>query len=166
MDRGRRETGDGVDRPAQLALALAGEWRRLDRVATAVALVMSPVSFALLYGPAELGLVDAVLHPERAPAAIASLEHRLELLEELGVELVAGSAIHLGTFEDLAVNEPGCHVRARAYLVEILGDPTPRAEIAELAWVPLGGPLPVKVAPLSSKHILPAAASSLAIWRS
>lgn len=89
-----------------------------------------------------------------------------ELLEELGVELVAGSAIHLGTFEDLAVNEPGCHVRARAYLVEILGDPTPRAEIAELAWVPLGGPLPVKVAPLSIKHILPAAASSLAISRS
>ncbi|GGK61979.1 bifunctional riboflavin kinase/FAD synthetase [Ornithinimicrobium pekingense] len=30
----------------------------------------------------------AVLHPERAPAAIASLEHRLELLEELGLDAV------------------------------------------------------------------------------
>jgi riboflavin kinase / FMN adenylyltransferase len=28
----------------------------------------------------------AVLHPERAPAAIASLEHRLELLDELGLD--------------------------------------------------------------------------------
>ncbi|GAA1168470.1 bifunctional riboflavin kinase/FAD synthetase [Ornithinimicrobium humiphilum] len=28
----------------------------------------------------------AVLHPERAPAAIASLEHRLDLLEELGLD--------------------------------------------------------------------------------
>ncbi len=43
------------------ALALAGEWRRLDRIATAVAIVVSPVFFALLYGTADLPLVVAIL---------------------------------------------------------------------------------------------------------
>jgi ATP-dependent Zn protease len=42
------------------ALALAGEWRRLERLATAVALVVSPVFFALLYGTAELPLAAAI----------------------------------------------------------------------------------------------------------
>lgn len=82
-----------------------------------------------------------------------------ELHEELGVELLASAAIPLGTFEDIAVNEPDCRVRAQAYLVEILGEPVPRAEIAELVWVPLSGPYPVKIAPLSAQHVLPAAAS-------
>jgi ATP-dependent Zn protease len=43
------------------SLALAGEWRRLDRLATAVALVISPVFFALLYGTAELPLGAAII---------------------------------------------------------------------------------------------------------
>ncbi|MEA2124636.1 MAG: cell division protease FtsH [Solirubrobacteraceae bacterium] len=42
------------------ALALAGEWRRLDRLATAVAVVVSPVFFALLYGTADLPLGAAI----------------------------------------------------------------------------------------------------------
>jgi ATP-dependent Zn protease len=42
------------------ALALAGEWRRLDRLATAVGIVVSPVFFALLYGTAELPLAAAI----------------------------------------------------------------------------------------------------------
>ena len=42
------------------SLALAGEWRRLDRLATAVAIVVSPVFFALLYGTAGLPLAAAI----------------------------------------------------------------------------------------------------------
>src|SRR3954452_2483490 len=43
------------------SLALAGEWRRLDRLATAVAIVVSPVFFALLYGTADLPLWASIL---------------------------------------------------------------------------------------------------------
>jgi ATP-dependent Zn protease len=43
------------------SLALAGEWRRLEVLATAVAIVVSPVFFAPLYGTAGLPLVVAIL---------------------------------------------------------------------------------------------------------
>ena len=43
------------------SLALAGEWRRLDRVATAVAVVVSPVFFALLHETAGLPLIPSIL---------------------------------------------------------------------------------------------------------
>jgi len=78
-----------------------------------------------------------------------------ELNEELGVELEITSAVHLGEFEDVAVNEPGRMVRANAFHCSVIGTPTPQAEIAELAWVNPGGPYLVPVAPLSAKHILP-----------
>ena len=55
------------------ALALAGEWRRLDRLATAVAVVVSPVFFALLYGTAELPLWASILLTILALAAFRGL---------------------------------------------------------------------------------------------
>lgn len=83
-----------------------------------------------------------------------------ELDEELGVRLVPSSALHLGEFEAMAVNEPGRRVRAQAYACAIEGAPTAQAEIEELVWVMPGGPHPVPVAPLSAIHILPAYAAS------
>lgn len=84
-----------------------------------------------------------------------------ELLEELGVNVIEGSANRLGEFEDSAVNEPGRRVCAEAYAVEIVGTPAPRAEIVELAWIDVdaairGAPDAPDVAPLSARHILPA----------
>lgn len=79
-----------------------------------------------------------------------------ELDEELGVRLHASSAVLLGEFEDIAVNEPGRRVRAQAYWCSVHGSPGVRAEIEELAWVDPSGPYPVRVAPLSAAHILPA----------
>lgn len=79
-----------------------------------------------------------------------------ELHEELGVRLDAVTAIRLGEFEDVAVNEPGRRVRAQAYRCSVHGTPTPQAEIEELAWVNPVGPYRVPVAPLSATHILPA----------
>ena len=79
-----------------------------------------------------------------------------ELNEELGVCLDANSAIRIGEFEDVAVNEPGHRVRAQAYFCSVEGTPSPKAEIEELAWVDPAGPYHVTVAPLSAKHILPA----------
>ena len=78
-----------------------------------------------------------------------------ELSEELGVTLDVASAVHLGEFEDVAVNEPGRKVRAHAFRCSVSGTPTPQAEIEELAWVSPAGPYSVSVAPLSSAHILP-----------
>ena len=79
-----------------------------------------------------------------------------ELQEELGVELVVASAVHLGEFEADAVNEPGRRVRADAYACTVLGTPTARAEIEELAWVSATAPAWVPVAPLSREHLMPA----------
>jgi len=79
-----------------------------------------------------------------------------ELREELGVALRAGGAHALGTFEDDAVNEPGRRVQGESFLVQVDGTPRARAEIAELAWIPLHPPHGVVLAPLSERHVLPA----------
>lgn len=79
-----------------------------------------------------------------------------ELKEELGVELLADSAVRLGEFEDDAVNEPGLRVRAEAFLVRIAGTPQPAAEIAQLCWIAPAANYAVAVAPLSARHIIPA----------
>lgn len=79
-----------------------------------------------------------------------------ELDEELGVRLHAGSAVHLGRFEEAAVYEPGRRVRSDAYCCMVDGVPAAHAEIVELAWVDPRGPRHVSVAPLSAGHILPA----------
>jgi hypothetical protein len=75
------------------------------------------------------------------------------------VQLCADAAIALGTFEDWAVNEPGHRVQAQAWWVQVDGTPQARAEIAELAWVPLQPPHGLPLAPLSEHHILPAVAT-------
>lgn len=78
-----------------------------------------------------------------------------ELREEIGCELVPGSASCLGTFSAPAANEPGWRVEAVAYRVEVRGEPSPRAEIEELRWLPLPPSDDVEIAPLSRERILP-----------
>ncbi|RFF30870.1 NUDIX hydrolase [Wenzhouxiangella sediminis] len=79
-----------------------------------------------------------------------------ELREEIGVQLVPGSAVRLGEFEARAVHEAGMRVRAEAFLVRVEGRPEAAAEIAELVWIDPRDPGEVNVAPLSRLHILPA----------
>ena len=81
-----------------------------------------------------------------------------ELREELGVSVVVGSARRLGLFEDDAVHEPGRRVRGEVFVVEVTGTPRAGAEIAELAWVDPRTPGDLRIAPLSARHVLPAAA--------
>ena len=93
--------------------------------------------------------------PEPGEAALQALAR--ELHEELGVQLLPGSALALGSFSDWAVNEPGRRVQAEVWWVRIQGVPQAQAEIAELAWVPLQPPHGRPLAPLSETHILPVA---------
>jgi len=93
--------------------------------------------------------------PEPGESALQALAR--ELREELGVDLRRPGAHALGTFEDTAANEPGRRVQGEAFLVEVEGVPAAQAEIAELAWIPLQPPHGVKLAPLSGRHVLPAA---------
>lgn len=79
-----------------------------------------------------------------------------ELHEELGVQLRTGSAQALGSFEDVAVNEPGRRVRAEVFRVQVDGVPQPQGEIEQLHWLDPQPPHAVPVAPLSAHHILPA----------
>lgn len=99
---------------------------------------------------------------KREPGEDALQTLARELEEELGVAMLATGAFRLGEFEADAVNEPGRRVRGEAWVVQVSGQPQPRAEIEALAWVTPQAPFPVPVAPLSAGHILPALRQALA----
>jgi 8-oxo-dGTP pyrophosphatase MutT (NUDIX family) len=92
--------------------------------------------------------------PEAGEFAMDTLARELD--EELGVTFDPAGAVRLGRFEDDAVHEAGWRVRTEAWVVNVVGVPSPRAEIAEMMWVSLTAPEPQNIAPLSRKHIIPA----------
>lgn len=58
-------------------------------------------------------------------------------------------------------NEPGRRVQGESFPVQVDGTPRAQGEIAELVWIPLQSPHGVVLAPLSERHVLPAAARAL-----
>ncbi|MGY6555163.1 MAG: NUDIX hydrolase [Wenzhouxiangella sp.] len=92
--------------------------------------------------------------PGPGESALETLARELD--EELGVVLVAGSAVRLGGFEDEAVHEVGWRIRTETWIVSITGTPAASGEIAELRWVDPVYPGDLDIAPLSRHHILPA----------
>ena len=77
-----------------------------------------------------------------------------ELREELGCELVDGSARLLCRCSAPAANEHGHVVEAEVYTVAVAGEIRAQAELAELRWITPAAP-DVPVATLSREHILP-----------
>jgi 8-oxo-dGTP diphosphatase len=71
-----------------------------------------------------------------------------EVDEELGVELDTATAELLAVVEDDAVSQPpGTRVRMACYRAAARGEPEPRGEIVELAWLSLDEPAPADLAP-------------------
>lgn len=99
----------------------------------------------------------AFIHPggKRRPGESSRQTLLRELNEELGIQVVPGSLVRLGCFEEWAVNEPGLRVRSEVFLVRPLGHPRPQAEISELRWMDPRAP-DRPLAPMSQKHVLPA----------
>lgn len=75
--------------------------------------------------------------PEGDESDIACLVR--ETKEETATDVVAGTA-YLGTFSADAADQPGRQVQLRAYRGEIIGDPVPMNEIAEIRWVDMDRP--------------------------
>ena len=105
-------------------------------------------------------LVGGKLEPGES-ALTAALR---EAEEEVGLVLVPDDVEVLGHWQAAAANEPGAIVDSVVHVIARAVDVRPRAEIAELAWVPVdddadrgeGTPEPHLLAPLTVDHVLPA----------
>jgi 8-oxo-dGTP diphosphatase len=80
-----------------------------------------------------------------------------EIDEELGCGLLRDSIRAFGEFEAVSANEPGWRVRASLYGIDVTGDITPKAEIAEAVWIDPASPPDIILAPLTRDHVLPLA---------
>ncbi len=83
---------------------------------------------------------------------LAALKRELD--EELGLIIVVGSPVALGTFRARAANETDREVVAAIYDVVVAGSAMPRAEIAEVLWFDPDDPQAVPIAPLTRDHVL------------
>lgn len=79
---------------------------------------------------------------------------RREIREELSCEL-GGSPKPLGRFRAPAANEAGSIVDADLFVVELLGDISPAAEIEDVAWHDPHDLESCILAPLTRDHVLP-----------
>lgn len=84
-----------------------------------------------------------------------------ECIEELGCAIDLASANHVGRVEAPAANEKDAVVDADLFECRLTGEPSPRAEIAELLWVDPRNVTDVDLAPLTSRFVLPLVASSV-----
>jgi 8-oxo-dGTP diphosphatase len=77
-----------------------------------------------------------------------------EVYEELGTKVERSSVRALGRHTAAAANEPGHVVDADLFLVTLLGEPRPAAEIDEIAWVDPHAPDGIELAPLTIQTVL------------
>lgn len=96
------------------------------------------------------------IEPQESPADALSRE----LFEELGCH--PRHLEPLGEFTAPAANEPGHHLVAHLFRVELDGKPSAAAEIAELRWVSPGAAEALPLAPLTRDIVLPRASEPAA----
>jgi 8-oxo-dGTP diphosphatase len=89
--------------------------------------------------------------PEGEEGDLAALSRELD--EELGCSMSSPSLS--GVFTDRAAGIADAVVVVRLYRGELVGDPVPRAEIEELAWLDIRKPDSLPLAPSIINGILP-----------
>ena len=89
-----------------------------------------------------------------------------ELREELALDAAADNFRYEGCYREQAANEADMIVEAEAFSWLADPDVAPQAEIEELKWLPVDGPITVERAALTRKHLFPIAAARFAEARS
>ncbi|MBD3896688.1 NUDIX domain-containing protein [Halomonas sp. ML-15] len=87
------------------------------------------------------------------PGETAAAALTRELYEELAQR--PKRLVYLGEYQAPAANEPGLHVRAQLFRVDIAPDVKPAAEIAELRWVTCQEAQALPLAALTRQYVLP-----------
>ncbi len=77
-----------------------------------------------------------------------------ELREELGLLVDPARLDHLGRFVSEAANESDHLVEAEVYFLRSSAAVRPAAEIEELAWIELSNPEGMRLAPLTTDHLM------------
>ncbi|WP_180898387.1 NUDIX hydrolase [Martelella soudanensis] len=89
-----------------------------------------------------------------------------ELREELALDARPDDFRYEGCYREQAANEPDMIVEAEAFSWLAAPAVAPQAEIEELKWLPVEGPVAVERAPLTRTHLFPIAARRFAEARS
>jgi len=89
--------------------------------------------------------------PEAGEGELDALAREIE--EELGCAIQVRR--FEGRFAEVAADLPDTDVVVVLYTGDILGNPVPRSEIAELAWLDLSSPSKLALAPSITNKILP-----------
>jgi 8-oxo-dGTP diphosphatase len=78
-----------------------------------------------------------------------------ELEEELGLRVSAADLTFAGSYDGVAVNEPGFTVVAHAFRITVDTALAATAEIEELAWIDPANPGDIVLAPLTRDRFFP-----------
>lgn len=89
-----------------------------------------------------------------------------ELREELALTCAPEDFSYEGCYREQAANEPGMMVEAEAFSWRAGPVVSPQAEIDEVKWLPVDGPIDVERAALTRRHLFPIAARRFAETRS
>src|SRR5260370_31453745 len=91
--------------------------------------------------------------PENGEDDLQALAREIE--EELGCQLNPETIVFLGCFSDAAADMVNTTVTVRLYAAQLVGDPSPHAEIENLKWFSPNADSTSSLAPSLQNHIVP-----------
>ncbi|CAM3094189.1 Phosphatase NudJ [Arthrobacter ulcerisalmonis] len=92
--------------------------------------------------------------PEPGESAVHAAAR--ELAEEVGISISPQELITLGVWIADAANEAATDIEATVFRAPGAWTAAPAAEIVEIRWLDLNAPWPTDLAPLLTRHVLPA----------